>query len=184
MGTGRSGRSLMVFKRKVGFCCLGQTSQSPLFRFATILLLMVFAGYSAEDPRTSPSGKLFAHYTLCSMQNPCIPEVVITNRNGVETRRFKVRGTDGACASILNVEWVGEKVIAALCHGSPSMNYYLEVELESAKVVREYLGLGFVRSPDDSRWHILAGSRILLRCGTRVIRCRSGILSFILSCQE
>lgn len=112
---------------------------------------MVFAGDAEEDRKPSPSGKLFAHYTLCSMQNPCIPEVVITNRDGVESRRFEVRSAEGPCRSILDVQWAGENMIAALCHGTPSMNYYYEVELASGKVVREYLGLGFVRSPDDSK---------------------------------
>ena len=116
-----------------------------------LVALTVLAGSAAEDRVPSPSGKFFAHYTLCSEQNPCIPEVVITNRDGVESRRFEVRDASNACASILDVQWAGENVIAAECHGTPSMSYYREVDLESGRVVREYLGFGFVRSPDYSK---------------------------------
>ena len=116
-----------------------------------LVALMALAVSAAEDPVPSPSGKLFAHYTLCSEQNPCIPEVVITNRDGVESRRFEVRDASNACASILDLQWAGENVIAAECHGTPSMSYYREVNLESGRMVREYRGFGFVRSPDYSK---------------------------------
>jgi hypothetical protein len=110
--------------------------------------LVVAAGCAAEDRVPSPAGKLFAHYTLCSGQNPCIPEIVITNRDRAEVRRFEVRNDEELCASILEVQWAGENIIGVECHGNPSMSYYLEVDIASGKVLRKYLGGSFVRSPD------------------------------------
>jgi hypothetical protein len=105
----------------------------------------------AQTPVLSPTGELSASYTLCSVQKPCVPEVVITNRSGSERHRFPVRNSDGPCGSILNVHWAGKDRIGAVCHGNPSMSYYFEVEIASAEVVNEYLGYGFVRSPDYSQ---------------------------------
>jgi hypothetical protein len=116
-----------------------------------LVALMVAAGCTGEGRVPSPAAKLFAQYTLCSVQNPCIPEVVITDRDGAEVRRFEVRNDEGPCASILDLQWAGEKTIAAECHGNPSMSSYLEVDIQSGKVVREYRGFGFVRSPDYAK---------------------------------
>ena len=113
--------------------------------------LVVAAGCAGENRVPSPAGKHFAEYTLCSVQKPCIPEVVITNRNGAEMRRFEVRNDDGPCASILDLQWAGEDVIAAECHVNPSMSSYLELDIRSGKLVREYRGFGFVRSPDNGK---------------------------------
>ena len=96
----------------------------------------------------SPAGTQFAHYTLCSVQNPCTPEVVITNQSGAEIRRFPIRTDQGPCASILDVQWAGENTIGAECHANPSLSYYYEVDATTGKVLREYRGYGFVRSPD------------------------------------
>ena len=110
--------------------------------------LTVAAGYSGQNRVPSPAGNLFAEYTLCSIQNPCIPEVVITNWHGAEVRRFEVRNDGGPCAGILDLQWAAEDTIAAECHENPSMSSYLEVDIRSGKLVREYRGFGFVRSPD------------------------------------
>ncbi|HTP86161.1 MAG TPA: hypothetical protein VMJ34_04405 [Bryobacteraceae bacterium] len=113
------------------------------------MTLAFLAGVGAcEDRVPSPTGALFAQYTLCSRQNPCTPEVVITNRSGTELRRFAIRTNQGRCGSILNVQWAGEDVIVAECHGNPSLSYYDEVDATTGEVLREYLGYGFVRSPD------------------------------------
>ena len=116
-----------------------------------VAALVVIAGCAGEDRRPSPSGKLFAHYTYCSEQNPCTPEVVVTQRDGAEVRRFEVRNKDGPCASILNLQWAGENTIGVECHGNPSMSSYDEVDIASGKVLREYFGYGFVRSPDYTK---------------------------------
>ena len=48
-----------------------------------------------RSPGASPSGAFFVQYTSCSVQNPCTPEVVITNRDGTELHRFEVRNEIG-----------------------------------------------------------------------------------------
>lgn len=116
-----------------------------------VAVLIVAAGCIGEDRVASPTGELFAHYTLCSVQNPCIPEVVITKADGAEVRRFQVRTDEGPCASILDIHWAGEKAIGAVCHGNPSLSYYYEVDVTSGKVLQEYRGYRFVRSPDYSK---------------------------------
>lgn len=118
-----------------------------MIRAATTLLLLATAG-ACEDRVPSPSGALFAQATRCSEPNPCIADVVITNRNGAEVRRFAIRTVEGPCGSILNVQWAGENLIGAECHGNPSLSYYYEVNATTGKVLHEYLGYGFVRSPD------------------------------------
>jgi hypothetical protein len=122
-----------------------------MIRWALAALTVAAAGYSGEDRVPSPAGKLFAEYTLCSVQDPCIPEVVVTDRDGSEVRRFEVRNDEGPCASILDLQWAGEHTIAAECHENPSMSSYREVDVRSGKLVREYRGFGFVRSPDDAQ---------------------------------
>jgi hypothetical protein len=114
-----------------------------------VLAVLVLAGAGAcEDRVPSPTGVLFAQYTECSGQNPCTPEVVVTNRSGGEVRRFAIQTDQGPCGSILNVQWAGENVIGAECHVNPSLGYYYEVDATTGKVMHEYLGYGFVRSPD------------------------------------
>ena len=112
-----------------------------------VVLLLLTPLCVAEDAVRCPSGDFFARYTLCSVQTPCVPEIVIAKSTGEEVRRFQVRTGDGPCASILGVHWAGEKTIGAVCHGNPSLSYYYEVDVQSGKVLREYLGYGFVRSP-------------------------------------
>jgi hypothetical protein len=114
-------------------------------------VLLMAAGCTGQDRVPSPLGELFAQYTLCSVQNPCVPEVVITKQDGSEVRRFQVPSKQGPCGSILNVHWAGERVIGAECHGNPSLSYYYEVDIASGKILDEYLGYGFVRSPDYSK---------------------------------
>src|SRR5260370_20245365 len=113
--------------------------------------LLLAAGCTGGDRVPSPTGALFAQHTLCSAQNPCTREVVITNQSGAEVRRFEIRQGEGACGSILDVHWVSESVVGAVCHGNPSLDYYYEVSVTTGKVLREYLGYGFVRSPDFAR---------------------------------
>ncbi len=111
--------------------------------------LLLAAACTGGDWVPSPSGALFVHYTLCSVQNPCTPEVVITTRNGAELRRFEIRNDEGVpCASILDVHWASEDIIGAECHGNPSLSYYYEVSITTGKALHEYLGYRFVRSPD------------------------------------
>jgi hypothetical protein len=111
--------------------------------------LLLAAACAGEDRVPSPSGSLFAQYASCSVQNPCTPEVVITNRDGIELHRFEVRDEDGVpCASILDVQWASEDIIGAECHGNPSLNYYYEVSIITGKALHEYPGYRFVRSPD------------------------------------
>ncbi len=117
----------------------------------TIALLLCAGVGSAQDRVASPSGESFAHYTLCSVGNPCIPEVVISNRSGAVVRRFEVRGDEGPCRSILDVHWASESVVAAECHYNPSLSYYYEVDATRGKVLSELHGYGFVRSPDNSK---------------------------------
>lgn len=113
--------------------------------------LLLTAACGGEDRVASPSGALFARYTECAVENPCVPEVVITRRDGTEIRRFQIRDREGPCMSILGVEWASENAIAAECHGNPSMSSYYEVDAASGKVLRQYLGYGFVRSPDSAK---------------------------------
>jgi len=49
------------------------------------------------------------------------------------------------------VHWAGEAVIGAYCHGNPSMGNYFEVDIATGKVLRSYIGFGFVRSPDYAK---------------------------------
>jgi hypothetical protein len=118
-----------------------------MIRAALAVLVLAGAG-ACEDRVPSPTGVLFAQYTKCRGQNPCTPEVVITNQNGAEVRRFAIRTDQGPCGSIVKVQWVGENIIGSECHGNPSLSYYYEVDATTGKVLREYLGYGFVRSPD------------------------------------
>jgi hypothetical protein len=115
---------------------------------AVMAVLLLAGGGACDDRVPSPTGALFAQYTFCSGQNPCTPEVVITNQSGAEVRRFAVRTDQGSCGSILKVQWASENIIGAECHDNPSLSYYYEVDATTGKVVREYLGYGFVRSPD------------------------------------
>ena len=121
-----------------------------MIRAALAVLVLAGAG-ACEDRVPSPTGVLFAQYTKCPGQNPCTPEVVITNQNGAEVRRFAIRTDQGPCGSIVKVQWVGENIIGSECHGNPSLSYYYEVDATTGKVLREYLGYGFVRSPDLAR---------------------------------
>ena len=116
-----------------------------------LVLLLAAGGCLCDEPVPSPSGDRFAQYTECSVQNPCIPEVVVTGRDGAELRRFEVRDDEGPCGSILHVQWAGENVVGAECHGNPSVSYYFEVDVASARVLNEYLGYDFVRSPDGAK---------------------------------
>ncbi len=116
-----------------------------------VAVFLLSAACTGGNRVPSPSGALFAHYTVCSLQHPCIPEVVVTAKDGAEVRRFQVRGDEGPCGSILGVQWAGENVIGAVCHGNPSLDYYYEVDVASGKVLRRYLGCDFVRSPDYSK---------------------------------
>ncbi len=113
-----------------------------------IAILLVAARGPADDRNPSPSGELFAQYTLCSVENPCIPQVVITKRDGTELKRFVAPTHDGPCASILDLQWGSGNMIGVTCHANPSLSYYGEVDITSGKLLREYLGYGFVRSPD------------------------------------
>jgi len=121
-----------------------------MIRAVVAVLLLAGAG-TCQDRVASPTGTQFAQYTSCSVQNPCTPEVVITNQSGAEVRRFAVQTGDGPCASIFSVQWAGENTIGAECHGNPSLSYYYEVDAATGKVLHEYLGYGFVRSPDLTR---------------------------------
>ena len=96
---------------------------------AVMTALLLAAGCIGEDRVPSLTGALFAHYTLCSVQNPCTPEVVITNQSGAEVRRFEIRNDEGQCTSILDIHWVIENVIGAVCHGNLSLDYYYEVSV-------------------------------------------------------
>ncbi len=111
--------------------------------------LMLVAACAGQDRMASPSGALFAQYTPCSVQDPCTPEVVITNRDGTELHRFEVRNEERVpCASILDVQWASEGVIGAECHANPSLSDYYEVSIATGKTLHEYRGYRFVRSPD------------------------------------
>jgi len=140
--------------------------------------VLLAAGCAGQDRALSPTGALFAHYTVCSEQNPCTPEVVITNRAGAEVRRFEIRTDEGPCASILDVQWAGEDTIAAECHSNPSLDYYYEVSALTGKVLHEYLGYGFVRSPDLAKVAHVGWIIHLLRLGCRVNTCRWATSSF------
>jgi hypothetical protein len=118
-----------------------------MIRAVVAVLLLAGAG-TCQNRVASPTGTQFAQYTLCSVENPCTPEVVITNQNGAEVRRFAVQSGDGPCMSILGLQWAGENTIGAECHVNPSLSYYDEVDAATGKVLHEYLGYGFVRSPD------------------------------------
>jgi hypothetical protein len=113
--------------------------------------VLVAAACAAQDRVPSPSGRLSAGYTECYSPNPCIPQVVIADREGRELRRFEVPDRDAPCMSILRLEWAGENVIAAECHQNPSLSSYLEIDIRSGKVLRSYSGYGFVRSPDYTK---------------------------------
>jgi hypothetical protein len=70
-----------------------------------VLAVLVLSGAGAcEDRVPSPTGVLFAQYADCSGQNPCTPEVVITNQGGAEVRRFAIRTDQGPCGSIVPVQ--------------------------------------------------------------------------------
>lgn len=116
-----------------------------------VAVLLLTGGGICQDRVASPGGTQFAHYTLCSAQSPCTPEVVITNRSGGEVHRFAIQTGQGPCASILHLQWAAENTIGAECHGNPSLSYYYEVDAATGKVLHEYVGYGFVRSPDLSR---------------------------------
>jgi hypothetical protein len=120
---------------------------SAVIRLAAAPLALA-AACAGEDRVPSPTRRLFAHYTLCSERNPCIPEVVITRRDGAEVRRFQVWDDEGPCVSILDIQWAGENVVGVVCHGNHSMGYYFEVDIASGKVLRQFVGYNFVRSPD------------------------------------
>lgn len=76
-----------------------------MIRAALAVLVLAGAG-ACEDRVPSPTGVLFAQYTKCPGQNPCTPEVVITNQNGAEVRRFAIRSDQGPCGSIVKVQSV------------------------------------------------------------------------------
>jgi hypothetical protein len=68
------------------------------------LAAVLAAGASAAQDRVpSPSGKLSARYTGCSLPNPCTPQIVVADRDGRELRRFEVRNYEGPFASILGL---------------------------------------------------------------------------------
>ena len=114
------------------------------------MLFIVFASTlcKGDDRIASPDGERFAHFSMCSVANPCTPEVVISTRDGREIHRFKVMADNEPCASIEGLEWASNRAVGAVCHVNPSLNHYYEVDIASGKALREYMGYKFYRSPD------------------------------------
>jgi len=117
-----------------------------------IFLLATGLAQINEAPKLSPTGRLKAYYTLCSVQlGGCPPSVVVQDANGQVIREFHVipRGANGQpCMSILNIIWVSDNSIGAECHSTPSSSEYIETDITTGKVVRELSGLFFTPSPD------------------------------------
>jgi len=123
-----------------------------MMRIVAIFLIATGLVQINEAPKLSPTGRLKAYYTLCSVQSGgCPPSVVVQDANGQVIREFHVipRGANGQpCMSILNIIWVSDNSLGAECHSTPSSSEYIETDITTGKVVRELSGLFFT----PSRW--------------------------------
>jgi hypothetical protein len=94
-----------------------------------------------------------AYYDQCVQGENCLPSVVILDLDGNRLQSFQPRseamGQSEPCASVLDISWVSDRVMAVECHLNPSVSEYLEIDLPSGKTAHDFLGYGFARSPDS-----------------------------------
>jgi hypothetical protein len=92
------------------------------------------------------------YFEQCVQGENCLPSVIILDLEGNRLQSFQPRsgamGQSEPCASILDISWVSDRVMAVECHLNPSLSEYLEIDLPSGKTVHDFLGYGFTRSPN------------------------------------
>ena len=107
------------------------------------------------DPVLSPADTRIAYYEQCVESEHCTPTVVILDLDGNQLMgiqpRLEAVPPVQPCMDILSLRWFGENAVAVECHHNPSLNEYVEVELDTGRNFRDLLGYGFVRSPDLKR---------------------------------
>lgn len=101
-------------------------------------------GCAKSLPVLSPSSTLIA-YAGCPSQ---VPVIDLSGRSVSTLLPGSASTLNGACPSILNIEWAGESAVAVTCHINPSLNAYVEMNVSSGRIRRELLGYSFTRSPD------------------------------------
>ena len=93
-----------------------------------------------------------AYYEQCVQGENCLPSVIILDLDGNRLQSFQPRseaiGQSEPCASILDISWVSDRVMAVECHLNLSLSEYIEIDLPTEKTVQDFLGYGFTRSPD------------------------------------
>jgi hypothetical protein len=110
-------------------------------------------GRSKLQAEFSPSRGRIAYYEQCPQSEGCLTSVIILDPTGKRLQTFHVNlnvlGQSEPCASILEISWVSEDVMSAVCHMNPSVSDYLEIDPRTEQTLREYFGYGFTRSPDS-----------------------------------
>jgi hypothetical protein len=109
-------------------------------------------GKSKLQAVLSPSNNQIAYYEQCPQSENCTPSIIVLDLDGRRLKTFQPMTQAvppaGPCGSILDIFWLTETSIGAVCHGNPSLSESLETNLASGKTVRDLLGLGFTPSPD------------------------------------
>ena len=109
-------------------------------------------GRSKLHAVVSPSEREIAYYEQCPQSENCIPSIVILDLDGQRLKTFRPIGEDDPapepCGSSLDIFWLTQTSISALCHDNPSLSEYIETDLISGKTVRYLRGLDFTPSPD------------------------------------
>lgn len=107
-------------------------------------------GCAKSLPSLSPSTGRIAYAARCGGSSGLGVIDPSGRRIAALPLRFAVQ-QDGACPSLLALEWAGDAAVAATCHINPSLNAYVELDVATGRVRRELLGYGFTRSPDGVR---------------------------------
>jgi hypothetical protein len=95
-------------------------------------------------PVLSPSSTRIA-FAGCPSQ---VPVIDLSGRTITTLLPGSASALNGACPSILDIAWAGESAVAVTCHINPSLNAYVELDVNSGRIRRELLGYSFTRSPD------------------------------------
>jgi len=109
-------------------------------------------GKSKLQAELSPGKSRIAYYEQCIEAEHCTPTVIILDLEGKPIVSFQPK--HGAvppvepCSSILSIAWVGNNVVAAICHINPSVSEYIETDLSTEQTVRDLVGYDFTISPN------------------------------------
>ncbi len=121
-----------------------------MWSFLAFVLLAPPASPPKMLSRPSPNASRVASVSV----RDGLPFIAVEDRSGRVIANLHPRlpgASNTACASISELEWVGEDAVAVTCHLNPSLNAFVEIEIATGRIRRDLLGYGFTRSPDGSR---------------------------------